>query len=97
MTSKGHTHTHEYCVHVHVHACIYIHAYIFCVYLFVCRLIGKYHPKNVAAQKEAQKASFQSRIKAYLYLQESGRLDVVPLWADCMDDIINTMDAGEYL
>lgn len=73
-----------------------VHAY-WCVYLFICRLISKYHPKNVVVQTEAQKASLQSRIKAYLYLLESGRLDLVPLWADCVDDIVNTMDAGEYL
>ena len=92
-TTYTHTHTHAHtCTHSHKCISTYI-----CVYLFICRLIGKYHPKNVTVQKEAQRASLQSRIKAYLYLQESGRLDVVPLWADCMDDIINTMDAGEYL
>ena len=62
---------------------------------FICRLISKYHPKHVSAQKDAQKASLQSRIKAFLHLFKSGRLDAVPLWADCMDNIVNTMDAGE--
>jgi hypothetical protein len=60
-------------------------------------LICKYHPKYVLAQEEAQKASLQSRVKAFLHLLEAGRIDTVPLWADCVDDIINTMDAGVIL
>ena len=71
---------------------LYMHMYM---YMCMCRLICKYHPKYVLAQEEAQKASLQSRVKAFLHLLEAGRIDTVPLWADCVDDIINTMDAGE--
>lgn len=59
-----------------------------------CRLIGKYHPKHISAREEVQKASLQSRLKAFQYLFDCGRLEGVSLSAENVDDVINTMDAG---
>lgn len=55
-----------------------------------------YHPKRVSAQEEAAAANLQSRVKAFLFLLESGRLDKVPLGCDKPEDIITVMDTGVY-
>ena len=53
-----------------------------------------YHPKRVSAQKEAAAANLQSRVKAFLFLLESGRLDNIPLSCDRSEDVITLMDTG---
>ena len=60
------------------------------------RLVGKYHPKHISSREEAQKSSLQSRLQSFLFLLESGRLGDVPLWAECVDEIVSTMDSGEF-
>jgi len=55
-----------------------------------------YHPKRVSAQKEAAAANLQSRVKAFLFLLESGWLDNVPLSCDRSEDVITLMDTGAY-
>jgi hypothetical protein len=60
-------------------------------------LISKYHPKHILSREEAQKTNLQSRLKSFVYLLESGRLDKVPISAESADDIISTMDAGVIL
>ena len=59
------------------------------------RLVSKYHPKCIASQDEAQKTNLQSRLKAFVFLLESGKLEGVPVSTDYMDDIVRTMDAGK--
>lgn len=87
------------CIHtVYMYVCIcmlYFHTCI-CI-LSLHRLISRYHPKHISAREEAMKASLQSRVQAFVHLLESGRLDNVPLWTDCVDDIVNSMDAGNYM
>ena len=64
------------------------------VHIRVCRFIEKYHPTRVSALNEAVAANLQSRVKAFLFLLESGRLDKVPLSCDKQEEIVNVMDAG---
>ena len=64
-------------------------------YINVYRLISKYHPKHISSREEAQKISLKSRLESFIFLLESGRLDDVPLWSDCADEIVSTMDSGE--
>ena len=66
-----------------------------CVFVNI-RLVAKYHPEHISSREEAHKASLQSRLQSFLFLLESGRLDNVPLWSECADDIVGTMDAGEF-
>jgi hypothetical protein len=67
-----------------------------CVFVNI-RLVAKYHPEHISSREEAHKASLQSRLQSFLFLLESGRLDNVPLWSECADDIVGTMDAGVIL
>ena len=48
----------------------------------------------MSALNEAVAANLQSRVRAFLFLLESGRLDKVPLSCDKQEEIINVMDAG---
>lgn len=59
-----------------------------------CRFISKYHPKNVNQSKETDAANLQSRVKAFLFLLESGSIDSVSISMDNSEDIIKMMDSG---
>ena len=78
-------------VSVDVHCNI---ALLWHVHVCVCRFIEKYHPTRVSALNEAVAANLQSRVRAFLFLLESGRLDKVPLSCDKQEEIVNVMDAG---
>ena len=65
-----------------------------CCSVHVFRFIEKYHPKRVSALNEAAATNLQSRVKAFLFLLESGRLDKVPLSCDKQEEIVTIMDAG---
>ena len=60
------------------------------------RLVGKYHPEHISSREEAHKASLQSRLQSFFFLLESDQLDNVSLWSECADEIVSTMDAGEF-
>ena len=62
--------------------------------MFSCRLISKYHPKQISTLEEVRKASLQSRLKAFQHLFVSGHLQNVALCTEYVDNIIKAMDAG---
>lgn len=54
-----------------------------------------YHPTNLATAKEEASSHLHSRVEAFLFLWESGRLDQVSLTTKYTDQIVTTMDAGK--
>lgn len=49
----------------------------------------------VQQQRETSAVNLQDRLRAFLFLLESGRLSAVPLNYDKVEEITKLMDAGE--
>lgn len=59
-----------------------------------CRFISKYHPKNITQSKELEVSNLQSRLRAFLFLLESGLVGSVSVSLDSQDDVVKVMDSG---
>lgn len=70
-----------------------------CAHAILCpllsRFISLYHPTILAKAKEEAAAHLQSRLAAFLFLLESGRLDGVSLCQENASDIVKVMDTGK--
>ena len=65
------------------------------VHPLLLRFLSLYHPTMLATAKEEATAHLQSRLAAFSFLLESGRLEGVPLYQGHTGDIVKVMDTGK--
>ena len=66
-----------------------------CISWLLPRFMSLYHPTNLAQSKEEANTHLRSRVEAFTFLLDSGKLDEVSLSQAHSDDIIKVMDSGE--
>lgn len=59
------------------------------------RFMALYHPTNLAHTNEEATAHLRSRLSAFTFLLESGRLDGFSLCQEQTKEIVKVMDTGE--
>ncbi len=64
--------------------------------LRISRFLSLYHPTNLARAKEENATHLSSRLGAFFFLMESGRLDAVSLSQEHIEEIVRVMDSGKW-